>query len=257
MWSLAAAIYLGLKWLMLQRSQVSSSYTRCLGFLFAWPGMDANTFLSTTRCVPAPTLSEWFWAVSKTGTGAVLLWIVARHVPQDRWLARGWVGMGGLILLLHFGIFQLAALGWQSAGVKADPIMFKPLHSKSLAEFWGRRWNLGFRQLAHELVFRPLCRRTGTALAGFAVFVVSGLIHDLVISVPARGGYGLPTLYFVAQGGGVLIERSRLGQRLKLMNGVRGWCFTVLFLGAPLFLLFHPWFVTHVILPFMKAIHAL
>jgi D-alanyl-lipoteichoic acid acyltransferase DltB (MBOAT superfamily) len=66
--------------------------------------------------------------------------------------------MVGLILLLHFGTFQIVGLVWQSIGVQATPIMSAPLRSTSLTEFWGKRWNLGFRQLAHELIFRPLHR---------------------------------------------------------------------------------------------------
>jgi alginate O-acetyltransferase complex protein AlgI len=259
MWTLAFAIYAGLKWLMLSRSnrRVHSSRLRAFGFVVAWPGMDADAFLDPNRIVEPPILSAWLWAVSETAIGAVLLWFLARHLPSGWNLARGWVGMLGLIFLLHFGTLQLTALAWQRIGVKAEPIMSNPLRSTSLSEFWGRRWNLGFRQLGHELVFRPLYRSAGPRIAGFAVFIVSGLIHDLVISFPARGGYGLPTLYFVIQGGGVIIERSQFGQSLKLMNGARGWCFTMLFLTVPLFWLFHPWFVMGVILPFMRAIRAL
>lgn len=165
--------------------------------------------------------------------------------------------MVGLILLLHFGSFQIVALVWQLLGVKAERIMSAPFRATSLSEFWGKRWNLGFRQLAHELIFRPASRNVGPEKAGFLVFVCSGLIHDLVISVPARGGYGLPTLYFMLQGAGVLMERSRLGRRLALARGVPGWCFMMVFLTLPLFGLFHPWFVVRVILPFMLAIHAL
>jgi alginate O-acetyltransferase complex protein AlgI len=89
------------------------------------------------------------------------------------------------------------------------------------------------------------------------VFAVSGLIHDLVISLPARAGYGLPTLYFLLQGAGVTVERSRLGRRLGLGQGLRGWLFMAVFLTVPVLGLFHPWFVLRVILPFMQAIHAL
>jgi hypothetical protein len=165
--------------------------------------------------------------------------------------------MLGLILLLHFGSFEIVALFWQSHGVAAAPIMRSPLRSSSLGEFWGKRWNLGFRQLAHELIFRPASRAIGVAASGFLVFLVSGLIHDLVISLPARGGYGLPTLYFVLQGVGVTIERSRFGRWLGLAHGARGWCFMIVILTAPVYWLFHPWFVSRVILPFMLAIRAL
>jgi hypothetical protein len=165
--------------------------------------------------------------------------------------------MSGLVLLLHFGTFHIVALLWQSLGVDAEPIMSSPLRSTSLGEFWGKRWNLGFRQLAHELIFRPLHRRLGPDAAGLLVFLVSGLIHDLVISLPARGGYGLPTLYFLLQGVGVTVEHSRLGRRIGLGYGVRGWFFMMVFLTVPAFWLFHPWFVLRVILPFMRAIHAI
>jgi hypothetical protein len=77
-----------------------------------------------------------------------------------------------------------------------------------------------------------------------------------VISLPARGGYGLPTCYFVLQGLGVLFERSTPGKRLGLSSGIRGWLFAVFCAGAPAYLLFHPWFVRGVILPFLAAIGA-
>ncbi|PYT99745.1 MAG: hypothetical protein DMG38_10535 [Acidobacteria bacterium] len=178
-------------------------------------------------------------------------------IPQGEPFLRGWVAMLGLILLLHFGTFQIIALLWQSVGVNAEAIMSAPLRSASLGEFWGKRWNLGFRQLSHELIFRPLHRRLGADAAGFLVFAVSGLIHDFVISLPARGGYGLPTLYFLLQGTGMTIEHSWFGKRLGLGRGGRGWSFMIVFLAAPVFLLFHPWFVMRVMLPFMHAIHAL
>ena len=165
--------------------------------------------------------------------------------------------MVGLILLLHFGAFQIIGLLWQRLGVKATPIMSAPLRSTSLGEFWGKRWNLGFRQLAHDLIFRPFSRTLGAAMAGFLVFVLSGLIHDLVISLPARAGYGHPTIYFVLQGAGVSMEHSRFGKRLGLGRNWRGWLFVAIFVVVPVQLLFHPWFVSRVILPFMYAIHAL
>jgi hypothetical protein len=259
MWALAVSIFAGLKWLTWwkARKQVRHALWRSAAYLLAWPGMDAHSFLDSERHAHGPAVRAWLWAIVETAAGAIFLWVVARMIPESNGLLRGWTGMLGLILLLHFGSFQILAFTWQSLGVAATPIMAAPLRSHSLGEFWGRRWNLGFRQLSHELIFRPLHGVLGVGGAGFLVFVISGLLHDLVISVPARGGFGLPTIYFVVQGAGVAIERSRAGQHLGLGRGVSGWIFMAVITAAPAFCLFHPPFVRSVILPFMKAIGAL
>ena len=259
MWTLSFAIFAGLKWLTWwrARTQVSHPAWRSIAYLLAWPGMDADAFLDASQCVPSPSSTAWLWATLETVFGAILLWIVARSLPAAEPLLRGWTGMLGLILLLHFGSFQLIALLWQTFGVKANPIMSAPLRSTSLAGFWGKGWNLGFRQLSYDLIFRPLHRTLGAQAAGLLVFLVSGLIHDLVISLPARAGYGLPTAYFLVQGAGITIEHTRFGKRLGLGGGVQGWLFMAVFVAGPAFWLFHPWFVLRVILPFMRAIRAL
>ncbi|HST09233.1 MAG TPA: MBOAT family protein [Terriglobales bacterium] len=259
MWVLAIAIYASLKWASWWRSpmRTRASWGRSLGYLLAWPGMDAESFLDPRRQAVAPGFGEWVWALAKTVLGVALLWGVAREVPE-RWpLVRGWVGLVGMVLIAHFGSFHVVSLVWRSLGVDAVPIMASPLLSQSLSEFWGRRWNLGFRQLGHELIFAPLHDRLGVGVAGFLVFVVSGLIHDLVISVPACGGYGLPTVYFVLQGAGVAMERSSSGRRIGLRGGVRGWLFMALFTAGPAFWLFHPPFLRNVVLPLMQRLGAI
>jgi hypothetical protein len=259
MWALSFSIFAGLKWMTWwnARSHIAHSAGRSFAYLLAWPGMDAETFLSADRLAVKPSAQDWLWAALKTALGAALLWMVARRIPEQQNLLRGWIGLLGLIFLLHFGSFHLIALFWQTMGIAAEPIMAKPILSKTLSEFWGKRWNLGFRQLAHDFIFRPLHRRIGAAAAGLLVFVASGLIHDLVISLPARGGYGLPTGYFILQGLGVTLERSALGRQLGLQQGATVWIFMLIVTAAPAFWLFHPPFVMHVILPFMRAVHAL
>jgi len=258
MWALSFSIFAGLKWVTWWNAYTSVNHTfgRSVAYLLAWPGMDAATFLNPNQRAARPAFREWLWAFGKTALGVLLLWTVARQIPSEQLLLRGWIGLLGLVLLLHFGSFHLIALFWQSTGICADPIMSKPILSRSLSEFWGKRWNLGFRQLAHEFVFRPLHKRTGPAVAGLLVFVVSGLIHDLVISLPAHGGYGLPTGYFVLQGAGVLFERS-LGHQFGLQRALPGRIFAIVVTAAPAFWLFHPPFILRVIIPFMHVIRAL
>ena len=257
MWLLAAAIFAGLKWITWWKARMAIAHEawRSIAYLVAWQGMDADTFLDANQKADKPQGRDWLWALAKTIVGVLLLWTVGRRISPPS--AQGWTGLLGLVLLLHFGSFHLLALFWQSCGVMAQPIMAKPILSKTLSEFWGKRWNLGFRQLAHHLIFRPLHKRIGIAAASLLVFVVSGVIHDLVISLPAHGGYGLPTGYFVLQGLGVSLERSGVGRRLGLQHGFSGWLFMLVFTAGPAYWLFHPPFVLRVIIPFMKAIGAL
>lgn len=259
MWTLSIAIFAGLKWITWWQARADVEHTaqRSLAYMLAWPGMDAEAFLDSRRRPASPRMAEWIWAAAKTSLGMTLLWIVARQIPPQRALLRGWIGLFGLIFLLHFGSFHLIALFWRAMGVDAEPIMRKPILAKSLAEFWGKRWNLGFRQLAHEFIFRPALKTLGATAAGLLVFLASGLLHDLVISLPARRGYGLPTAYFLLQGAGVIFERSDFARRIGLRHAVPARPFAWIVAATPAFWLFHPPFVMRVILPFMNAIHAL
>ena len=146
MWGLAAGIFCACKALAaLQHRRLRAPAGRWLGFLLLWPGMDARAFL--LEGASPPSAKTWAVAVSKTAFGAALFWGVAREAEPP--LLRGWIGLVGLIFLLHFGVFHLLALGWRSKGVNAVPIMNAPALARSLGEFWGRRWNLAFRDLSH------------------------------------------------------------------------------------------------------------
>jgi alginate O-acetyltransferase complex protein AlgI len=230
---------------------------RSAAYLLAWPGMDAKSFLDSKVSVARPSLSAWLKAIFTTALGVFLFSSGARILPATQPLLQGFLGMLGVALMLHFGSFRLLALFWQSQGVNAVPIMHVPLFARSLREFWGRRWNVGFRDLAHQFVFEPTRKKFGTTTGSFFVFLVSGLIHELVISLPARGGYGLPTLYFALQGVAALLERSSSGKRFNLRQGWRGRLFAITVVAGPVFLLFHPPFIFHVVIPCMKAVHVL
>ena len=259
MWTIAVVLYAGCKWLtywQARRVAGGAGRWRDVAYLLAWPGMDAAAFLSPRQAPDPVTKTEWMFAVLKTAFGIVLIWMVARTaVPVNSVLA-GWVGLVGAVFMLHFGVFHLLSAGWRSAGVDATPLMRNPLRACSLAEFWGRRWNTAFHELASRFTFRPLRPLVGPAAAALLVFLISGVIHELVISVPAQGGYGLPTGYFVLQGLGVAGERTQLGRRLGLGRGWRGWLFTVLATAGPAYWLFPPVFVRNVILPMLAVIGA-
>lgn len=259
MWLLAFAIYAGCKWLTWRGTAiVGAPAWKHVAYLLAWPGMDAEGFLGDSDRMCSPCRSrEWVAVTGKLTLGITLLFGVARTIPSEQPYVAGWIGMIGLVLLLHFGAFQLLSCSWRGIGVEARPLMNRPLASTSLAEFWGRRWNTAFRDLTHRFLFRPCASRLGPRWGIFVGFLFSGAIHDLVISVPAKGGYGGPTVFFALQGAGMLIERSAFGRRNGLGSGWPGRLFVLAVLIVPAGLLFHRPFVVGIIVPFMRALGAL
>lgn len=257
MWGISIVLYSLLKWMSWWGHSSSAPVWKQLGYLLAWPGMNATEFLACLKIAPSrPKWPEWTMAVFKCGIGFGLVWSLAPVVAKRNGHLAGWAGMVGIIFLLHFGLFHILSCAWRRVGVNAVPIMNWPILSPSLSEFWGRRWNLAFRDLTHRFLFQPLLRRVGPVGSLLVGFMVSGLIHDLVISVPAHGGWGFPTLYFTLQGVAILIERSDWGRQIGLRSGLIGWLFCIAVIAVPSPLLFHAAFVDRVIVPFLHVIGA-
>lgn len=258
MWALAISIYAGCKWLTFATSPVArqAPFWQSAGYLLLWTGMDADSFFAKSA-LRQPRWSQWAWAAWQAAFGVWLVTSMAPHFMHRAPQIAGWLAMIGIVSILHFGLSQLLSLIWRSLGISAQHIMHKPLLARSLADFWGRRWNLAFRDLMHKFVFQPVVPRVGGAGAIMAVFFVSGVIHDAVISLAARGGFGLPTLYFLIQGLAQLWERTPLAKSLGLGRGLRGWLFAVIVVVAPAGLLFHPPFITRVVLPMVADLQSM
>jgi len=268
--TLAGAEFFMLKFATLHGRGTRAAPRRVAGYLFAWPGMNAAAFLASgesrsTGSLPVlpdrkradcPRYGELACALAKLVGGLALAGWAVLHAIEASPLLVGWIGMLGIIFTLHFGVFHVVSWLWRAAGVDAPPIMRAPMAATSLTEFWGERWNVAFAESARRFIVRPLARRIGVRRAGLAVFVASGLVHETVISLPARGGWGGPTVYFLLHAFGVALEKSAWGVRVGLGRGVRGWLWTFLFTAAPLPLLFHAPFVGNVIVPLYRSLAA-
>lgn len=260
LFALAFSIFYGFKWLTYRRAVrmgAAPGVRSVIGYLFFWVGMDAPAFFDRRASVKKPGRSEWLFALFKTALGLVLFFLVARIFYPLHTLTTGYIGLAGFILFTFFGTFHVNSLLWRRRGVNAVPIMNSPFLTPSLSDFWSSRWNLAFRDLARIFVFRPVLRRSGIVYAVVAAFVFSGILHDLLISLPARAWYGLPTLFFLIQAAGVLMEKSRPGVRAGLNRGLGGRIFAAAFILAPLVLLFHPPSIENCMLPMMKTLGAL
>lgn len=208
------------------------SFGRTVGYWVLWPGMDSRPFAETKPRTGAGLLG---WGLAKMALGVALL-ATRTGIPA----ADVVIVFAGIAFLIHCGLCDVLAGFWRLRGVPVERLFVNPAASRSLGEFWGRRWNLAFHAVARDVIFRPAARRWGAPAAILATFLFSGLVHEALISVPAGGGYGLPTAYFMLQGLLVLAERKW---------SIEGRVWALFWLLAPAPLLFHPWFVKAIILP--------
>ena len=260
MWVLAVVLWLSCKtvaWRHATRS-IRPTPRAAIEFFIGWPGMDARPFLRP-RGAPVYRWRHLLIAMIRIAVGLIIIgYAFFAATDATNPLLVGWIGMIGTMFALHFGLFDVLACFWNARGVEVEPIMDHPFAAGSLTEFWSR-WNRGFRDIASLLIFRPLHRIWGASGAMLATFLFSGLIHDLVVSIPAGAGYGWPTVYFMLQGIGMLIDRS-------IAPGLRGAAIlrrVLLYVTAivPICLLFHPPFVLRVYVPMLvslrSAMHAI
>ena len=219
------------------------------GFAAAWFGMRPRLFASAEShpLSGAGALLRRGTINAVTGSVLVVLARIAWTGTHSRLLATVLL-LPGLSLLVHFGLCNLLAGAWRWRGVACEALFRAPLRSQNLGEFWARRWNLAFSEMTTIAVYRPLADRIGRGPALMAGFAVSGLLHEMAISVPVRAGFGLPLLYFLLHGGLVLVERAlaRVGYPLSGWVG-RAWA--IFWVLAPLPILFHRPFLAGVIWP--------
>ncbi len=219
-------------------------------YLTGYTGLDAKRFFNADE---KPVRTTFIQAALKSGLliylGITFI-LIGLYISYTHPLTGGWLEMIGLAQIMHFGFFELVQNIGPMKHLDLKPLMQKPLEAKSVSEFWGKAWNTAFSDLTREYLFGPLAKFAGPKVSLLIGFIFSGFLHELVITFPARGGYGLPTLYFAIQGIGMLLERTRPFKNIK------GRLWTILIAAGPVPILFPPVFVTRVIVPMFQDLAA-
>ncbi len=216
--------------------------TRYVLFAFAWFGMDPDSFRNRRKGL------SWKNDV-RTG---LLLMLIGTLCAWVVW-AMGWRQI--LIMFLpmslgfHFGALRVLKGVLRAAGYPVRTLFPNLLEAQGLGDFWSRRWNVGYSQMMQRLVGRPVADRFGANPGLMAIFIVSGLLHELAITLPVRSGFGLPTLYFSAHGMLTLLEK-KIGRPFGKLPAL-------LAVALPLGLLFPPAFQNEVIAPFLTVFDGL
>jgi alginate O-acetyltransferase complex protein AlgI len=235
------------------------SVGRWLVFGALWPGMRPALFETTIPPDGPGARALLVRGASRLLLGALLLFaasVVSREANGTAALvAATALALPGVSLVLHFGLFTLGAAMFRALGIDASLLFDHPLLSRSLAEFWGRRWNIAFTEMTQRAVYRPLHPMIGKPAATAAAFAFSALLHELAISVPVRAGFGLPLAYFAIHGALVIIEKrlARSGRPIdRHPRFGRAW--TLAWLVLPMPILFHPAFLRGVVWPLIGRV---
>lgn len=150
-----------------------------------------------------------------------------------------WTACAATIAVAGFEVLSgLAHFGYLAFGVDVPTLQRNPIVSRSLAEFWGQRWNRVVGGWLREFVFEPLARRRHPRLGLAAAFAASGAIHFwLIIGLGISAALQMAA-YFLLQGAALFAE-AHFG--LRRAPPIVGRIWTIAVLLVPLPLLFGPW----------------
>ena len=224
--------------------KVPLNFSQWLCFCLAWVGMRPTLFERLRFTNPSFEVNELLIkALTRMVAGCIFLFVATFALPTELYYVRFYVLLIGLSLFLHFGILNLQAWWWNCWGAACSELFKSPLKSKSLHEFWGKRWNLAFSEMTAVLIYRPLKQSYSSSVALFIAFLFSGMLHEMAISFPVKYGIGMPMLYFFLHGILMLMEQQFPLLSKLLQNPWISRIWVIFWLIAPLPLLFHQEFV--------------
>ena len=208
------------------------SLGRYLVFALGWFGMDPGSF--GKRRSGLSWKNDLLLGVLLMVLGTLGAWVV--WTLEWRQILVMFFPMS---LGFHFGALRVLKGGLRRAGFPVRTLFPNVLRARGLGDFWSFRWNVGYSQMMQRLVGRPVDRCFGRAWGVMAVFFVSGLLHEVAITLPVNAGYGLPTLYFSVHGLLVVLE-TKWGRSFGKVGAL-------LLVMVPLGFLFPPEFQSEVI----------
>lgn len=219
-------------------------------YRFFWPGMTLTPFQQKKE--PQEEDGYLFVQGYLSALGGVSLFFLLAFFAEllgDSTL--GFLGLIPFFLVLHFGYALLLPAALRLLSLPAPLLFDSPLRSLSLHEFWSVRWNRPFVEMNRVIFYEPAARFVGRRTALVLTFLASGLLHELGISYPAGGGWGLPTIYFLLHAALVSFEGPR-GTRANAWPKTFRFVWVMSCLLIPLPLLFPAPFRSALIIPLFR-----
>jgi hypothetical protein len=150
------------------------------------------------------------------------------------WVVRHSAGLG----LVYFGVqgaLESFEFIYRCAGLEPTSLHRHPILSRSIAEFWGRRWNRVVGTWLFATFYRPIALRGSPRLAIFAAFSGSATLHFYFTWAAVGASWALiMACFFFLQVPLLLLER-RWHQECWPAPLRRAWTLGWLALTSPLF----------------------
>jgi hypothetical protein len=157
---------------------------------FGAPALDRRALLRVAILGPLAFVSGWL--------------LPALESLPLRWLAGALFAYSTFDAAVHTVVAAHRAFGVTLPRLHDDPIL-----SRTVSEFWGKRWNLVVHAMLLEHCFVPLARRRHAKLGALAAFAASALLHFWVTFAPLDLFWGLVMAsFFLVQGAALLLERA-------------------------------------------------
>ena len=190
------------------------------------------------RVAPAFDRRAWLRVICFGAVTFIAAALVIELAEAQNLGARFAYGVAGLVWAYASfdALTALVRAVYRLFGVEVPPLHDDPIVSRSLAEFWGRRWNLMVERMLHDHAFRPVARRAGVGAAVLAAFGASALLHFWLLM--RSGGLAMAVSmggFFLVHGVLVLVERAIGVRRFPRWLG-HVWTVTALLATLPLFL---------------------
>ena len=194
---LCCVLMAGMKWVVYsewrRRGGEILPWGRWMCFATLWFGMEPMAWTGKRRILQWKT--DAYWGGGCCVVGGILVFLMSSY--EVTMLIPLFIAMS---IGFHFGALRLLAAFWRWNGFAVRALFRNPFMTRGFGDFWGKRWNLAYSQMMARAVKRPIQQKYGAKVALFSVFMISGLLHELAITVPVQAGYGLPTGFFLVQG---------------------------------------------------------
>lgn len=210
---------------------------RALAASFAWSGGFGLAMLFAAAVSNGPWhVGPWTVSLVHVELGGPVLGPIARSgwAVAVGWPIRWLCGAAAVYCLIEW-VGALAVVFFGALGLRVLPLQARPIVSRSLVEFWGRRWNREVGRWLYRWCFRPLAARGAPAAGVAAAFVFSGLFHGVaMLAALDLVAAGSMFLFFIVQGGLVGVERA-LGVARWRSLPARAWTIGTFLVTMPLF----------------------